>query len=69
MYSTVNEFEECRAQALTLTKRLNYLEGLYEGLRNGLEEHGHSPTQMVYTDNASGNNYTDLLAMILILAM
>ncbi|KAF9051108.1 hypothetical protein BDZ89DRAFT_1056981 [Hymenopellis radicata] len=52
LYSSINEFEECRAQALTLTKRLNFLESYYEELRKGLEAHGHPPTSLMYTDNA-----------------
>lgn len=54
MYSSLNEFEECRGQALTLTKRLDYLDGYYEELRKGLQAHGHQPTQYMYTDNAAG---------------
>jgi hypothetical protein len=52
MYSAVNEFEECRTQALTLTKRLDYIEGCYKGIASGLKAHGHKPTELMYTDNA-----------------
>jgi hypothetical protein len=52
MYSGVNEFEECRLQALTLTKSLNYVEGCYKDLEVGLKAHGHGPTELTYTDNA-----------------
>jgi len=52
MYSGVNEFEECRIQALTLTKSLDYVEGCYKNLDTGLQAHGHPPTQLMYTDNA-----------------
>jgi hypothetical protein len=52
MYSGVNEFEECRIQALTLTKSLNYVEGCYKGLEAGLKAYGHGPTELIYTDNA-----------------
>jgi len=44
MYSGVNEFEECRIQALTLTKSLDYVEGCYKNLDTGLQAHGHPPT-------------------------
>ncbi|THU78917.1 hypothetical protein K435DRAFT_876103 [Dendrothele bispora CBS 962.96] len=54
MYSVVNEFEECRAQALTLTKSLSLVKDLYSGIEKGLKEHGHSQTKLMYTDNASG---------------
>ena len=52
MYTGVNEFEECRLQALTLTKSLDFVEGSYKNLATGLEAHGHPPTQLMYTDNA-----------------
>jgi hypothetical protein len=52
MYTAVNEFEECRLQALTLTKRLDFMEGSYTNLTIGLQDHGHPPTQLMYTDNA-----------------
>lgn len=52
MYTVVNEFEECRLQALTLTKSLNFVEGCYKDLAIGLQAHGHNPTELMYTDNA-----------------
>jgi hypothetical protein len=52
MYTAVNEFEECRLQALTLTKSLDFVEGSYKNLAIGLQAHGHPPTQLMYTDNA-----------------
>ena len=52
MYTGVNEFEECRLQALTLTKSLDFVESSYKNLATGLEAHGHPPTQLMYTDNA-----------------
>jgi hypothetical protein len=48
----VNEFEQCRAQALTLTKSLTFIEGSYKGVAAGLAAHGHKPTELLYTDNA-----------------
>lgn len=54
LYSVVNEFEQCRAQALTLTKGLPYVRDMYDGIAQGLEIHGHSPTRHMFTDNASG---------------
>lgn len=50
----MNEFEECRAQALTLTKSLSYVEGCYSGIAESLRLHGLKPTQLMYTDNAHG---------------
>ena len=54
LYSVVNEFEECRAQALTLTKSLSYVEGCYIGIAESLRLHGLEQTQLMYTDNAHG---------------
>lgn len=54
MYSVVNELEQCRAQALTLTKSLSYVEGCYEGISESLVAHGHEPTCLMFTDNAQG---------------
>jgi hypothetical protein len=51
----VNEFEECRAQALTLTKSLSYVAGCFHGIAESLKHHGHEPTRLIYTDNAQGN--------------
>jgi hypothetical protein len=53
-YSVVNEYEECRQQALTLTKSLSYVEDCYTGIRTSLEAYGHEPTQLMFTDNAHG---------------
>jgi hypothetical protein len=48
----VNELEQCRSQSLTLTKSLSFVEGSYKGVAEGLEAHGHKPTELMYTDNA-----------------
>jgi len=50
----VNEFEECCAQALTLTKSLSYVEGCYTGIAESLHLHGLEPTQLLFTDNTHG---------------
>ncbi len=39
---------------LTLTKSLNYLNGYYADMAQGLVEHGHELTKYMYTDNAQG---------------
>ena len=54
IYSIVNEYEECRQQALTLTKSLSYVEDCYTGIGSSLKAHGHDPTQLMFTDNAHG---------------
>lgn len=55
MYTVVNEWEEVRNQALTLTKSLSYVAEMYSDILDGLREHGHPPTAFMYTDIASGN--------------
>ena len=52
MYTMLNPLEEACGQALTLTKSLDFVEGVYTKLAAGLKEHGHRPTQLMYTDNA-----------------
>ena len=52
MYTMLNHFKEACGQALTLTKSLDFIEGIYMKLAAGLKEHGHRPTQLMYTDNA-----------------
>jgi hypothetical protein len=51
-YSVVNEYEECRAQALTLTKSLSYVADCYKGIATSLQHYGHEATKLMYTDNA-----------------
>jgi hypothetical protein len=50
----VNEFEQCRSQALTLTKSLSYVEDCYTSIASSLKAHGHEATQLMFTDNARG---------------
>ncbi|KAG6835866.1 hypothetical protein H0H93_013810 [Arthromyces matolae] len=53
IYTIVNEWEEAHGQALTLTKSLSYVSEMYEEIAKGLDVHGHSPTEVMYTDNAA----------------
>ncbi|KAJ7883870.1 hypothetical protein B0H14DRAFT_2564639 [Mycena olivaceomarginata] len=46
LYTVVSEFEEIRAQCLTLTKEL------YQGIAESLKLHGYGPTQLMWSDNA-----------------
>ncbi|KAF8076563.1 hypothetical protein FPV67DRAFT_1559024 [Lyophyllum atratum] len=55
MYTVVNEWEDARAQAFTLTKSLSYVSEMYEDIADGLEAHGCPPTSFMYTDNASAS--------------
>ncbi|KAF7304332.1 hypothetical protein HMN09_00835000 [Mycena chlorophos] len=50
MYSAVNENEEVRAYALTLTQSFPPLTGFYQRMQTELVRHGHKPTQLMYTD-------------------
>lgn len=52
VYTMLNHFEDTHGQALTLTNSLDLVEGVYTKLAAGLKEHGHRPTQLMYTDNA-----------------
>ncbi|KAJ7195718.1 hypothetical protein B0H12DRAFT_1169101 [Mycena haematopus] len=51
MYSTVNTDEEVRAYAFTLTQSFPPLREVYERMQIELRRHGHSQTQLMYTDN------------------
>lgn len=54
LYTLVNEYEEIRGQALTLTKSLSYIQGMISGISEGLKIHGYPPTEYMWTDNAKG---------------
>ncbi|KAG6818808.1 hypothetical protein H0H93_001463 [Arthromyces matolae] len=53
IYTVVNEWEEARGQALTLTKSLSYVSEMYEEIARGLQAHGHHPTELMFSDNAA----------------
>ncbi|KAJ3752534.1 hypothetical protein EV360DRAFT_88655 [Lentinula raphanica] len=48
LFSLVNEWEEIRAQAMGLTKGFSVLPEMFEQVKQGLEEHGHQPTNIYY---------------------
>ncbi|KAF8188822.1 hypothetical protein K438DRAFT_1764080 [Mycena galopus ATCC 62051] len=50
LHSVVNEWEEVRSTILCLTKSMTFVEGTHQGIEQGLKEHGHKPTQVVYSD-------------------
>ncbi|KAJ7572428.1 hypothetical protein C8J56DRAFT_759951, partial [Mycena floridula] len=52
MYTLVNEWEEIRAQSLTISKSLSVVQDMISDVSKGLEAHGHPPTYQMYTDNA-----------------
>ncbi|KAJ6490114.1 hypothetical protein C8R45DRAFT_1139189 [Mycena sanguinolenta] len=51
MYSIVNSDEEVRAYAFTLTQSFPPLREVFERMQTELQRHGHSQTQLMYTDN------------------
>lgn len=51
LFSLVNEMEEIRTQAFALTKGFSILPGVFEGVSNGLKEHGHPATSIYACDN------------------
>ncbi|KAK1232444.1 hypothetical protein PQX77_004420 [Marasmius sp. AFHP31] len=51
LFSLVNEWEEIRAQSLTLTKGFSILPEMFKQVSAGLKEHGHQPTSIYYCDN------------------
>jgi len=64
LYTLVNEFEDCRGQALTLTKSLSYVEECFTGISESLQKHGHKETGLMFTDNAQGlwsSEYVDII--------
>ncbi|KAL0956752.1 hypothetical protein HGRIS_002871 [Hohenbuehelia grisea] len=53
-YTVLNEDEQIRGQALTLTKSLSLVRDMYAGIERGLKDHGHPPTEYMWTDSAAG---------------
>ncbi|KAJ3718540.1 hypothetical protein C8R42DRAFT_644315 [Lentinula raphanica] len=53
LFSLVNEWEEIRTQAMGLTKGFSVLPEMFKQVQQGLEEHGHQPTNIYYCDNPS----------------
>ncbi|KAJ7222208.1 hypothetical protein GGX14DRAFT_558304 [Mycena pura] len=51
LYNAVNDSEEVRFYALTLTQGFAPLQGMYERAQIELARHAHGPTEAIYTDN------------------
>ncbi|KAJ7066294.1 hypothetical protein C8F01DRAFT_1228372 [Mycena amicta] len=51
LYNAVNDAEEVRFYALTLTQGFAPLQGMYERVQTELVRHAHGPTEVIYTDN------------------
>lgn len=50
-YNLVNQFEEVRAESLTLTKSMSFLREMLEKVQLSLKAVGHRPTALLYTDS------------------
>ena len=50
-YTNVNHFEEIRSLSLVPSKSLAFVVDQLKGVAAGLQEHGHPPCSLVYTDS------------------
>lgn len=50
-YNVVNQWEEVRAESLTLTKSLTFVSEMLQNIQNSLKASGHPPTALLYTDS------------------
>lgn len=50
-YTNVNQFEELRSLALVPSKSLLYVTETLQKVAKGLEENGHPPCSLLYTDS------------------
>ncbi|KAJ3710654.1 hypothetical protein C8R42DRAFT_729099 [Lentinula raphanica] len=50
-YTNVNHFEEIRSLGMVPSKSMAFVKDLLDGVRKGLEENGHPPCSLVYTDS------------------
>ncbi|KAJ7806946.1 hypothetical protein B0H14DRAFT_2610116 [Mycena olivaceomarginata] len=50
-FTVLNEFEEVCTHSLTQTKSLDFVKDMFEGIRDGLKNVNHPPTQIFYTDS------------------
>lgn len=53
-YTNVNQFEEIRSISLVPSKSLSFVVDQLKGVAKGLEENGHPPCSLLYTDNPQG---------------
>ena len=53
-YNLVNQYEEVRAESLTLTKSLSFVREMLQKVQTGLKAVGHPPTALLYTDSPQG---------------
>lgn len=50
-YTNVNHFEEIHSLSLVPSKSLNFVVDQLKGVARGLEENGHPPCSLIYTDS------------------
>ena len=50
-YTNVNQFEEIRSILLVPSKSLSFVVDQLKSVAKGLEENGHPPCSLLYTDN------------------
>jgi len=53
-YTNVNQFEEIRSISLVPSKSLSFVVDQLKGVAKGLEENGHPPCGLLWTDNPQG---------------
>jgi len=53
-YTNVNQFEEIQSLSMVPSKALTFVAEILTGVARGLEENGHPPCRLVYTDNPIG---------------
>jgi hypothetical protein len=53
-YTNVNQFEEIRSISLVPSKSLSFVVDQLKGVAKSLEENGHPPCSLLYTDNPQG---------------
>lgn len=68
-YTNVNQFEEIRSISLVPSKSLSFVVDQLKGVAKSLEENGHPPCSLLYTDNPQGmylhrSNYRIMFMML-----
>jgi len=60
-YTNVNQFEEIRSLSLVPSKSLSFVVDQLKGVGRGLEENGHPPCSLIYTDSPQSMNLINIL--------
>jgi hypothetical protein len=64
-YTNVNQFEEIRSLSLVPSKSLSFVVDQLKGVVAGLEENGHPPCSLIYTDSPQSMDSIDLYSLTL----